>query len=428
MIEFLECRIAPAALTGRVVKYIDLDGDAVTVTLTKGTLAEANFIFDTAFATTGPQELQKIDLSGVADVDTSNITVAVKKAASGDGIANIGAIVATGHDLGAVKVKGNLGSIAAGKNTQPAPGLASLNVASLGLVGTAEQAAGPSSIMDAAGRVNIAGDLGDSFFAKSLDILKVGGSIIRDGRVFIDGDLTKASIRGSIIGGPDSVDYDFYVQGNLGSLVVGGSVIGGTIASDITTPQIFVDGNAGKITIGGDVRGPTGAFDQVSLRVGGTLGSLTIGGSVTGSSELGVILRLADRVNTFGQGVGSVLIKGSTLNMQLGVSVVFTNSQSMVGSITINGAFISSGISVSGTSGMDGKYGTADDTITPSSVINSLTIKGAVYGTSAAGDSFAINAGKVAKAKITGRVVSLSGGTQTLTIASSGDVFIRDLV
>jgi hypothetical protein len=114
--------------------------------------------------------------------------------------------------------------------------------------------------------------------------------------------------------------------------------------------------------------------------------------------------------------------------MQLLASVTFINSQSEVGSITINGAFVSSGIAVSGTAGMDGKYGTADDTITPSSVINSLTIKGPVYGTSGAGDTFAINAGKVVKAKVSGRVVPLGGGTQTLNLAPSGDVFLRDLV
>jgi hypothetical protein len=426
MIEPLEFRIAPATLTGRVVKYIDLDGDAVKVTLTKGTLAEANFVFDNAFATSGPQELQRIDLSGVTDVETSNITVAVKKAATGDGIANIGGIIATGHDLGAVKVKGTLGSIAAGNNAQPAPGLASLTVGSLGLVGTAEQAPGGSSIAGAAGRVKIAGDLGDQFSATSLFNLKIAGSIIGNGRVFVNGDLTKATLDGSIIGRLG--DINIYVQGNVGSLMVGRSVLSGTVTSDFASPQIVVEGNAGKITIGGDVIGPTGPFDQASLRVDGTVGSLTIGGSVNGTTELGVIIRLADKVNAFGQGVGSVLIKGSTLNMQLGVSVTFTNSQSEIGSITINGAFVSSGIAVSGTIGMDGKYGTDDDTITASSVINSLTIKGAVYGTSATGDSFAINAGKVVKARISGRVVPLGGGTQTLNIAPSGDVFIRDLV
>ncbi|HET6409164.1 MAG TPA: hypothetical protein VFG14_14845, partial [Chthoniobacteraceae bacterium] len=261
MIEPLESRIAPATLTGRVVKYIDLDGDAVTVTLTKGTLSEANFVFDSAFAAAGPQELQKIDLSAVADVATSNITVAVKKSATGDGIVNIGAIVATGHDLGAVKVKGNLGTIVAGTAAQPAPGLASLNVNSLGLVGTSEQAPSFSSITGVAGRVDITGDLGNAIFATSLSNLKIGGSIIGDGRVFIDGDLTKAVLGGSIVGQLDAVENELYVRGNLGSLMVRGSVRGGTITTDFPPSQILVEGNAGKITIGGDVTGPTGTFE-----------------------------------------------------------------------------------------------------------------------------------------------------------------------
>src|SRR4051812_16814733 len=63
-LELLESRIAPAALVKNVLSYKDADGFEVDIKFTtKAALQEANFTFDTAFDSLGPQLLEKIDLS-----------------------------------------------------------------------------------------------------------------------------------------------------------------------------------------------------------------------------------------------------------------------------------------------------------------------------------------------------------------------------
>src|SRR5262245_42436378 len=62
-VEPLEDRLAPAALVNSTtLVYQDVDGDAVTVRVSKGTLSAANFAFDSAFASAGPQQLRLIEL------------------------------------------------------------------------------------------------------------------------------------------------------------------------------------------------------------------------------------------------------------------------------------------------------------------------------------------------------------------------------
>ncbi len=63
-LELLESRIAPAALVKNVLSYKDADGFEVEIKfMTNAVLQAANFTFDTAFDSTGPQFLEKIDLS-----------------------------------------------------------------------------------------------------------------------------------------------------------------------------------------------------------------------------------------------------------------------------------------------------------------------------------------------------------------------------
>jgi hypothetical protein len=101
-LEMLEARIAPAALVGKVLTYTDVDGDKVTVTFSKGAPAAGNFTFDAGTvdgATTAHQQLELIDVHGdsTSPFNGTNITVAVKRAVGGDGLAAIGRINAAGR-------------------------------------------------------------------------------------------------------------------------------------------------------------------------------------------------------------------------------------------------------------------------------------------------------------------------------------------
>src|SRR5262245_22668364 len=116
IIEILEPRIAPATLVNATtVTYNDVDGDLVTVKVSKGALAESNFTFTTPFADNGPQILRLLDLQNSASFSKAGIAITAKRtAAGGDGHVNVGFIDASGTDLGAVKIPGDLGKIEAG--------------------------------------------------------------------------------------------------------------------------------------------------------------------------------------------------------------------------------------------------------------------------------------------------------------------------
>src|SRR6266436_5712377 len=116
-LEPLEDRIAPAMATLLMVNpttftYHDVDGDLVTVKVSAGTLTAGLF---TGIADPGGHgdQLQTLNLSG-GGFDHANVTFTVKKAAAGNGLANVGYLDSTGHDLGTVTIKGDLGQIDAG--------------------------------------------------------------------------------------------------------------------------------------------------------------------------------------------------------------------------------------------------------------------------------------------------------------------------
>ena len=101
------------------------------------------------------EQLQKIDFSG-GGFDNANITFSVAKVAGGDGLANVGYINSTGHDLGTVSVAGDLGQIDAGDGTPAAPAVKSLTVRTMGQFGTDTQVAGGSLESDLNGALGCA--------------------------------------------------------------------------------------------------------------------------------------------------------------------------------------------------------------------------------------------------------------------------------
>src|SRR5258708_15583922 len=123
-LERLECREVPSVVivNPTTATYTDVDGDHVTVKVSTGTLTAGLF---TTLATGLGDQLQKIDLSG-GGFDSASLTFSVAKVPGGDGLANVGYINSTGHDLGAVIVKGDLRRIHAASPTPTLPPTQSL--------------------------------------------------------------------------------------------------------------------------------------------------------------------------------------------------------------------------------------------------------------------------------------------------------------
>jgi hypothetical protein len=197
-LERLDDRRVPAALLNTTtVAYTDVDGDAVTVHVSKGSLALSNPdggpADDFTFVAAGlGQQLQLINFSDDGGEFThADLTVSARRTAlGGDGLANVGQINSNGADLGAVTVRGDLGHVDAGDgNSASGPALAALSVHSLGRLGTSTQAA--------------------------------GGTLFS----FILGNLGTLTVAADVAGA------EVFVSGQLGSGVVGGSVLGGSVGS-----------------------------------------------------------------------------------------------------------------------------------------------------------------------------------------------------
>ena len=161
-IETLESRIAPAGLIAfsgdhKTATWTDVDGDKVTLFVSKGRLDTALFTTDQTPAT--GLLVTKLDLTG-AEFAGANVRLGAVRdpLTGGDGAVNLGYLNAAGHDLNIVTVSGDLGRIDAGialitAKTPKAIGV--LNVFSMGTLDGATLPAGVSQTSEIVGAVGV---------------------------------------------------------------------------------------------------------------------------------------------------------------------------------------------------------------------------------------------------------------------------------
>lgn len=318
-IEPLEARIAPAILLNpTTVTYQDVDGDDVTVKLTKPLfqdVAAANGILH--FTTAGvsgsnsiPQQLQTIDLTGLAATAAEGVGISITARHDamhgGDGYADVGSLNATGLNLGTVRIAGDLGRISAGSGSLLIPALKSLRVQSMGILGTATQAAAGSLVSEVNGAVthlSILGDMDEAAFQVEgggaqgfgLGDLRIGGSLRGgaadySGRIGVSGKIGSAYVGGDLVGSAQANTGQISAQLGIKSVTVRGSVVGGGDQSgSIVVPGVVVTsailGPIGAITIGHNLVGGAGTMSG-SLYAGAYITSIRIGGSVEGGAGI----------------------------------------------------------------------------------------------------------------------------------------------
>ncbi|MDX2079519.1 MAG: hypothetical protein SFU53_01910 [Terrimicrobiaceae bacterium] len=289
-LESLEDRIAPAGASGASVTVIDVDGDEFQLTASKGTSLglAASLTFSAS------NQLEKIDLSGNTVFSGADISFRlISRAAGGDGSMNVGAIDASGIDLGAVRVKGDLGRILVGDTNYSTPALKSLQTFSMGSFGISTQGVGGSllsTIEGPVGSISILGDLDQAGITVnasggplSVQRISVGGSIIgssstaNGGSLQIDGFVGQLFVGGNLIGG-GAIYTGTVVTEGVGTATFKGFFSGG---SDQNTGSYFCAGPAAKVTVGGMLIGGSGLFSG-SLQISGTSSLVTIGGDVQG--------------------------------------------------------------------------------------------------------------------------------------------------
>ncbi|MGA3170577.1 MAG: hypothetical protein ABSE62_06145 [Chthoniobacteraceae bacterium] len=294
-IEPLESRIAPATLVNPMtVTYQDLNGDSVTISISKPLFTASNvnkvFTFDTGSVNgvnTTDQQLQLFNVTKLGSA-ASGMDISITSVLGiNPGVTNVGYINASGIALGNVTVGGDLGRIAAGNFVH---GIQSLTVDSFGVQGLGTQQP----------------------VGANLNTL-IAGSV---GSITVNGDIDGASIG---VGGG--------AHGVLGSLTITGNINGGT--ADYSG-SVRTQGGITNVLVDGAINGGMG-YDSGVIGTAGTMGTVVIEGSLNGGngSFSGAILSTKP--------MQSVQIDGS-INGGVGMDSGQVGSASSLGSVTVEGS------------------------------------------------------------------------------------------
>lgn len=464
MIEPLESRVAPATLVNpTTVTFRDIDGDNVTIKVTKPIFTEANVNsllgFVGGFDGNGPQTLSSISFASLPEsANGIGVTITAKRSPihGGNNAVYISAFNASnvdndtgtglGIDLGKVSIQGEVAYIDAGDTDPSTPAIVSLKTHAIGLVNPGVE----SEIYGPVGSITTRGS--------------VGGYIHVAGGNFSVPGIGKLTIGGSLIGsnGTDTGRINAFI--GFGSIVVKGDIIGG----DTQFSGCIQSANkATSVTVGGTIIGGDGEFSG-SVRVS-SISNLKVTGSIVGGdgSESGIVRaytigitkgfiggsiiggagsfsgRVVAGDNTGIPGnIGNLLIKGSILGLPTTSGLegeragVYANGS--IQSLTILGdvsaANIIAGVKANG----DGSFGSPDDANDTSggagtiSTIAKLIIKGTVSGTVTGGDFFGIEANKFLSVQVgpsvyknTNPAINFSTGVQLAP--GTGDVLLREV-
>lgn len=305
-LELLEARIAPATLISpTTVKFSDVDGDDVTIHISKPLFTAENLNQVLSFSDsdplsdgTVPQALSGFLVKSLgSDASGLDITITAKRSPlhGGNGSVDVGGIDAfnagdaNNLDLGRVRIGGDLKFIDAGDGDFSTPALKSLAVFSVG-----ESVPNvKSEINGSIGVWKVRGNMQGS-------LVQTGPSdVVTAGKIIIGGSLGRidADVNGS---------GALRLSGSAGTISIGHDLIGGT---EQRTGYISVNGPLGSLKIGGSVRGGDEFFTGTIL-VGGDVGSIRIGGDLAGgpSQNSGLILVLGEDAE-----IGSIQIRGSVI-------------------------------------------------------------------------------------------------------------------
>lgn len=344
---------------GKTAKFTDLDGDVITVKVSKGSLSSENFELGTAAglfargAGGGGASMFSALMLG-DEFDGAKVSIKAKQGGGGDGQVSLGSFNAAGVSLSSVSVGGIVGGVNAGNGAKNA--IKKLVIGTLGNAG-----GGPSASSTLEGGV------------KKFKVLK---------------DVTNSSMMFNS-GGADSVK----------KMLVKGSMTNSTMVST----------GSMKIAVLGSIEG-------TQIQAGDFIKSLALTKDIIDSD----ILAPGDP-DSGKPAIKNVFVGGSVENSRIlaGYSAlgVVANGNGSIGRVKVRGDFTASSIVAGVDAGADGNFGTGDDVAVAGgtdglfAAIASIVIKGAVKGTPANGaDHFGFVAEEITKFKTATGSVSLTNG------------------
>lgn len=389
---------ATIASNGRSATYTDLDGDVVTVSISRGTLSQSMF----SLRKEGPNNgaiLQQLDLTLDPATAGANVTISAKPSAfGGDGQVNVGFIKATGLDLGAVKVSGDLARIDAG-DTDFTKSISSLDVLSMGVLGTSTQSfsvAGNSDVLQ-------------SDLVGGVSKITVRGSIVGAG-IMVTGDaeadIGTVTILGDIVGGDTEYSGSIVAaNADIKSIKISGSLIGG---GGDGSGYVFASIEMKSFTVLGSIFGGTGNYSGTVD--GATLGKATVSGDLRGNDGYlsGSInfFHMSSKVTVNGSLFGGVgENSGSILAIKDPVPDSADQIDGTIATVTVNGGLF----------GNDGKF---SGSIRGQTLIKNATVKGSLHGGVGEKSGSIYSDQTLTQAKVTGNV---TGGAGLLSGSIAGE-------
>ena len=409
-IEALEARIAPARLLGalasaaispdggggggalatlfeistdgKTATLTDLDGDIVSLTVSKGRLKAGNFTLTTNPAN-GRVQIDLLDISAAksgSKFQGANIVVRVLQTSAGsDTFGDLAAINAKGIDLGKVIVgNGDLGQIDVGDADLTTPAIKLISASQMGFYGSSGQIAGQDTTSKIRGPVltiNL-GQLSDAFIdvkgggisqitLTSIDasnestdhngsiraegaigtvsILGDSGNGIKGGAGRYSGVIWSRSkigaitVTGNLTGGggfdsgaifaasPDSDRFPFAKK--IGPVVINGSIVGGV---GINSGTLYADSGVKAVSVSGNVTGGDGDTSG-TIASGRGFGNISIGGNLTSGSGPS-----SGSIVAFNGDASSIVIGGQIVAGNFADSGIFVNG--FIGTLSFQSA------------------------------------------------------------------------------------------
>lgn len=283
-----------------------------------------------------------IPLSGgnLLDADRGSLSNII----SGNERAEIGFIDASGIDLGAVSIEGNLERIVAGDSKLGTAGLGSLTVESLGTLGDAAlaEAGDVTSVITGAlhklevktdivaALVNIQGGTRGTLVEAHVGGDVVGGAFAHSGAIEAEGSIKSLTIDGDLVGGSAENAGSIFAEKQIKQLAIGGDIQGG---SGQYSGRI-ASGDMGKLSIAGDVRFGSGIY-SATIGSGQNIHSVHVEGDLVGGLAKGTGSIVA------GKNIHEAEIQGN-VDGGAGDYSGYVTAQKKIGSVVVGGDLLGS--------------------------------------------------------------------------------------
>lgn len=275
-----------------------------------------------------------------------------------------------------------------------------------------------------------------------------GGAGDFSAHIVANGKLAGVAVGGSLVGGPAAFSGEIFSGGDMGAVKVGGNITSASIVAGALDGSGLIEsgGRIAGVTVGGSIVAGVdnssggGLLKSASIRAAADIGAVAVKGSLVGSVGSGgdvtdVIISAGGQAFPTAikdVAIGQISVGGRVERTRIlagyngNLTPVDGNAQ--IGTVTVGGDWVASDLVAGVKDGGAAGFGDAGDTVIgggPSIArIASVTIKGVVVGTPAAGDQFGFESHAIGSLKINGVSIPIASPV-SLSPITGDDVSVR---